>query len=133
MTNAEMHAIQVEDTPVFLQRTLTPGIKLLGERLVQTADCAGTRSKTHQGLGYFSYFVGTHPSDKHLGKSFSNVRFIATVAFKRLGVELAFPVFGHLEIFDSTRRCRQITRVSPIAIPFSFGTALTPRSSNEGI
>ena len=51
-----------------------------------------TRGNAHQGLGYFSYFVGTHPSDKHLHQSFSNVRFIATAAVKRLGVELAFPV-----------------------------------------
>ena len=26
------------------------------------------RGNAHQGLGYFSYFVGTHPSDKHLGE-----------------------------------------------------------------
>jgi hypothetical protein len=38
MTNAEMHAIQVQDTPMFLKRTLAPGVKLLGERLVQAAD-----------------------------------------------------------------------------------------------
>jgi hypothetical protein len=38
MTNAEMHAIQVEDTPVFLQRALSPSFKLLTEALVEAAD-----------------------------------------------------------------------------------------------
>lgn len=38
MTNGEMHPIEVEDTPMLLQRTLTPGFKLLGERLVEATD-----------------------------------------------------------------------------------------------
>jgi hypothetical protein len=41
MTNAKMHAVQVQDAPVFLQRTLSPRVKLLGERLVQATDRAG--------------------------------------------------------------------------------------------
>src|SRR5216684_188582 len=42
MANAEMHAIQVQHTPMLWQRTLSPSVKLLGERLVETADGAGT-------------------------------------------------------------------------------------------
>jgi hypothetical protein len=41
MTNAEMHPIQVQDTPVFLKRTLAPGVKLLGQALVEATDRAG--------------------------------------------------------------------------------------------
>jgi hypothetical protein len=48
-----------------------------------------TSSDSHEGLGHFSHFVGTRPSDKHLRESFGNVRFIAAVAFKGLRVELA--------------------------------------------
>ncbi len=40
MTNGEMHAIQIYYPPVLLKRALTPGLKLLGERLVQAADRA---------------------------------------------------------------------------------------------
>jgi hypothetical protein len=40
-TNAKMHAIQVQDSPVFLKRTLAPGFKLVSERLVEATDCVG--------------------------------------------------------------------------------------------
>jgi hypothetical protein len=42
MTNAEMHAIEVQDAPVFLKRTLAPGVKLLGQALVEATNGAGT-------------------------------------------------------------------------------------------
>jgi hypothetical protein len=42
MTNAEMDAIQVDNPPVFLQAALTPGFKLLGQRLVEATDGTGT-------------------------------------------------------------------------------------------
>ncbi len=69
MPNAEMHAIKVQDTLVFLQRTLAPRLKLLGEALVEATDGAGTRGDSQQGLGYFPHFVGARPSDKHLRQS----------------------------------------------------------------
>src|SRR2546426_5813011 len=69
MTNAEMHAIQVQHTPMLLQSTLAPVLKLLGEALVEATDRTGTGSHSHQGLGHFSDFVRTRPSDKHLGES----------------------------------------------------------------
>src|SRR5437867_2171161 len=103
MPNAEMDSIEVHDTPVMLKRTLTPRLKLLGERLIQTTNRAGTGSDSHQRLGHFSYFVSARPGHKHLGESFSNVGFIAAVAFKRLGVELTFPISGHFEILEPTR------------------------------
>ncbi len=52
MTNAKMHAIQVQDTPVLLKRTLSPSLKLLRERLVETTDCAGAGSHSQQRLGH---------------------------------------------------------------------------------
>ena len=42
--------------------------------------------------------------------------------FKGLGVELAFAVSGHPEIFESARRCGQITGVGAVAIALAFGT-----------
>jgi hypothetical protein len=100
MTNAKMHAIQVQDTPVLLERALTPGIKLLSERLVEATDRARAGGNTHQGLGHFPDLVRACPCDKHLRESFCNMGFIPTVPFKSLGVELAFPISGHLDIFD---------------------------------
>ena len=61
------------------------------------------------------------------------MRFIAAVAFKRLGVELAFPIAGDLELFDPTSRCGQIARIGAVAIAFAFGATLPPGSSNERI
>jgi len=46
MANAEMHAIKVQHTPMLWQRTLSPGVKLLGERLVETTvERGGRRSR----------------------------------------------------------------------------------------
>ena len=55
MTNAEMDAIQVDNPPVFLQAALTPGFKLLGQRLVEATDGTGTGGDSHQGLSDFSH------------------------------------------------------------------------------
>ena len=92
MTNAKMHAISVQDTPVFLKRTLSPGFKLLGEALVEPTDRAGAGSDSQQGLSHFPHLMRAHPSHEHLCQSFGDMRFIALVVFKGLGVELAFAV-----------------------------------------
>src|SRR5947209_8212852 len=131
MTNAEMHPIQVQDAPMNLQRTLAPRVKLLGERLVETTDRAGTGSHSHEGLGHFSHLVGARPSHKHLCEPLCNVRFIAAGAFKGLGVELAFPISGNLHIFELPRGGHQVPRVKAVAIAFALRAALSPRCSNE--
>ena len=59
--------------------------------------------------------------------------FIALIALKRLGMELAFPIAGDLEIFDPTSRCGQIARIAAEALAFAFGATLSPGSSNERI
>src|SRR6266487_1000361 len=56
MTNAEMHAIQVHNAPVFLKRTLAPRFKLLRECLVEATDRTGTGSDSQQRLGNFPHF-----------------------------------------------------------------------------
>ena len=61
------------------------------------------------------------------------MRLIALVAFKGLGVKLAFPILGHFEIFESARCCCQITGLGAVAIALAFGTVFSPGSSNEGI
>ncbi len=127
MTNAKMHSIQVHNAPVLLQRTLPPGIKLLGERLVQTADRARTRSNAHQGLSHFPNLVGACPGDKHLREPFCNVWFIATVPFKCLRVELTFTISGDFDILDPTSGRDQIASVGAVAVSFTLGAALSSR------
>ena len=61
-----------------------------------------TSRHSHELLGYFSYFVGTGPGHEHLGESVRNVRFIATVAVKDLGMELAFPVSRYVDLLDAS-------------------------------
>src|SRR5260370_28718617 len=54
-----------------------------------------TSSHSQQSLSHFSHFVRADSSHEHLRESFGDVRFIPLVAFKGLGMELAFPVSGH--------------------------------------
>src|SRR5437868_14535676 len=119
MTNTEMDAIEVQDAPVLLKRTLSPRFKLLGERLVEATDRTGTGSDSHEGLRDFSHLVGARACHKHLGESLCDVRFIATVTLKRLGVELPFTISGHLEIFEPTRGGHEIAAVVTVAVPLS--------------
>src|SRR5690348_2136269 len=91
MPNGKMDPIEVENTIVGKQWALSPAFKLFGERLVEAADRAGTRGHPHEGLSYFSHFVGTHPSHKHLRQPFCYLRFIPTVALSRRGSEIGPP------------------------------------------
>src|SRR5207244_7676316 len=100
MTNAEVDTIQVQHTPMRLQRTLPPRVKLLGQTLVEATDRAGTGSNSQQGLSHFPHLVGACPSHEHLRQPFGDMRFIATVAFKGLRVELAFTVSGHVDLLE---------------------------------
>jgi hypothetical protein len=131
MTNAEMHAIQIQNTPVRLQRTLAPDFKLVGEALVEATNRAGTGSHSHERLGHFSYLMSARPGDKHLGEPFCNVGFIPTVAFEGLGVELTFTVPGHFDLLEPTSGGHQIARVVTVAIAFALGATLSPGRSNE--
>src|SRR5947207_12320310 len=128
-----MDSIEVEHPPMAWQRTLSPRLKLLAQALVETTDRAGTGSYPQQRLSHFSHFMRTRSRHEHLGEPLSDMGFIVTIAFKGLGVELAFPISRYFQIFDPSRRCRQITRVRPIAIAFALGTALPPGGSNERI
>ncbi len=90
-----MHAIQVQNAPMVLKRTLAPGVKLLGERLVETTYRAGAGRDSHQRLSHFPHFVRADSGHKHLGESLRHLGFKAAVAVEDLGVELAFAVvFG---------------------------------------
>src|SRR5437764_15325571 len=102
MTDTEMHPIEVQDTPVLLQRALTPRFKLLSQRLVEATDRAGTRSHSHQGLGHFPDLMSTHPGHEHLCEPLSHLRFIATVAFKRLCVKLTLTISGDFDLLEPT-------------------------------
>src|SRR6266566_402041 len=97
MANAEMHSIQVKNTPMLLQPALAPSGELLFEIPVEPTDGAGTGGHSHQGLGDFSDFVRTRPSHKHLGESLRNLRLIAAVALEDLCVELALERFRRYE------------------------------------
>ena len=90
-----------------------------------------TSSHCQQRLGDFSDLVGTRPGDKHLRQPFGNVRLIALIAFKRLGVELTFSISGDVDVFKPTRGGHQIARVVAVAVAFALRTTLSPRGSNE--
>jgi len=87
---------------MLLQTPLPPGVKLLGERLVETTDRARAGGDAHQSLGHFPDLVRACPCNKHLRESFCNMGFIPTVTFKNLGVEVAFTISGHVDILDPT-------------------------------
>ena len=73
------------------------------------------------------------PSHEHLGKSFRDLWFIATVALEDLRVELALAVSGYLQLLDPARGCDQVAPVEPVAIAFPFGATLSPADSNQGV
>src|SRR5512142_1473835 len=133
MTNAEMHTIQVQDTPMLLQSTLAPVLKLLGEALVEATDRTGAGSHSHQGFGHFSDFVRTRPSDKHLGESLCDLWLIAAVALEDLRVELALTISGNLQLLDPPGRSDQVAGVEPVAIAFALGAALAPADSDQRV
>ena len=97
VTNTEMDSIQVHNPPMGLQRTPAPAFKLLGEGLIEATD-----RNSQQRLGHITYFVGTRSGHEHLGETFCDVLFKATVAVKDLRVELAFAVSGNLDLLDPT-------------------------------
>ena len=130
MAHREMDAVQVDDTIVGQQPTLSPRFILLGERVVEAADCTGTGGHSREGCSDLPDFVGTHPAHKHLGQGLSHLRFVTVVALEHLAVKLAFPVSGTLEILNTTSRSDQVTGVGPIAIPTARGRTFPPRGPN---
>src|SRR5690349_11436249 len=99
MTDVEVNPIQIEDTPMLLQRALPPRLKLLCQGLIETTDRTGARSHSDQGLSHFAHLLGTDSCDEHLCESFSHLRFVALIAVKDLRVELSFSISGNLKIF----------------------------------
>jgi hypothetical protein len=61
------------------------------------------------------------------------VGFIALVALEDLGMELTFPISGHFDLLESTRRGDQITPVEAVAIPFAFGATFSPSHADDRI
>lgn len=55
MANAKMHSIEVEHSPMRLQNTLPPRLKLLCQCLVEPTDRAGTGRNSQQRFGDFSH------------------------------------------------------------------------------
>ena len=83
-----LHAIQVQETPALLQRTLALRFKLLSEALVEATDRAGDFERLPTGFERLPYLVGARLSHEHLRQPVCDVRFIERLAFQRLGVEL---------------------------------------------
>src|SRR5437764_11388607 len=92
MTNFQVDAIEVENSPMTLQGAATPRFKLFRQAVIEPADGTGAGRDSHEGLSHFSDFVGARPSDKHLRQAFCHLLFIPTIAIKELGVELSFTV-----------------------------------------
>src|SRR5215468_7911091 len=105
MTNAEIHAIQVQHTPMRVQRTLPPRFKLSGQALVEATDRTGTGSNSQERLSHFPYLMRARAGHEHLRQPFCDVGFITTVAVKDLGVELTFPISGDFEVLKPTAGC----------------------------
>ena len=61
MTHVKMNPIQGQDTPVLLQGSLAPRLKLLGQALVEATDRAGAGSRSQQGLSHFPHLVSARP------------------------------------------------------------------------
>src|SRR5947209_7171789 len=133
MTNTEVDPIQVEDTPMCLQRTLTPRLKLLREGLVEPTDGTCTGSNPQKRLGHFSYLMGTCPGYEHLRQSFCDVRFIAAIALKGLRVELTFTISGDSNVLEPTARCHEVAGVGTVAIAFAFRATFSPSGSDKRI
>src|SRR5690348_13288406 len=131
MAHAEMDAIEIEDTPVLLQRTLAPGSELLLQITVQATDRADTGSHSQQRFGHCSYFVGACAGHEHVGQALGDLGFIAAVALEDLGVKLTLTVSRNLQVFDPTRGGHQITRVVAVAVSFALGATLSPADSDE--
>ena len=66
MPNGKMNAIQVQDAIVAEQRTLSPGLKLFGQALVEATHRAGAGGDAHQFLSDVPHFMSTGATDKHL-------------------------------------------------------------------
>ena len=96
MTHAEMDPIEVEDTPMRLQRAFAPSGELLLQIASKPTDGTGTWGGSHQRLGHFSYFMGARARHEHLGQALGDLWFIATIALEHLAVELALAIPGHL-------------------------------------
>src|SRR5436190_22695296 len=103
MTYGEVNTIEVQDPPVRLQRALAPGLKLLGQGLIETAHTAGTWSHAYECLSHIAHFLRTDSCHKHLGEPFGYLWFVALIAVKSLCVELPFSISGDLKIFDGPR------------------------------
>src|SRR6266566_2746108 len=131
MPNLEMDAIEVHYAPMRLQRTLTPRCELLGQRLIQTADGAGTGSDSYQRLSDIPHFMRTGTRNEHLRQAFGNLWLIATVLLKGLRVKLPGAVSRDIEVFDRASARHQVTRVEAIAIAFALRRAFSPCRSEK--
>jgi hypothetical protein len=75
MTNAEMDAIQVQDTPMLLKRALSPGFELLGQGLIEATDRAGDFEQLPSRFEQLPPRMSrTRPSHEHLRQPFGDVR-----------------------------------------------------------
>jgi hypothetical protein len=57
--------------------------------------------------------------------------FIATLALKNLGVELALGVSRYFDLLDPTGSGDQITSIGVVTIPFALGSAFSPAHAEE--
>ena len=77
------------------QWTLSPGLKLFGQGLVEAAHRAGTGCDAHQFFRDFPHFMGTGAADKHLRQGLRYLGLIAAIPFKHLRMELPLTISGH--------------------------------------
>src|SRR6266699_5646686 len=129
MPNGKMDPIQVEDTVVGEQWTLSPGLKLFGQGLVEAAHRAGAGGDAHQSFSDFPDFMCACPTDKHLRQTLRYLGFIAAIPVKHLRMELPLTISGHGEVLNAPGLGHQVSCVRAIAIPFSLRGAFSPRGT----
>src|SRR5579883_690065 len=102
MTEVEVDAIQVENTPGLLQRTLPPCLKLFGEGLIESADCTRAGSYSDERLGHLTHFLRAHSCHKHLRQTLCHLRLISAITFEDLGMKGSFPISGDMQVFNGS-------------------------------
>src|SRR5437588_3778872 len=106
-----MDAIQVEDAIVGEQRTFSPNLKLLSERVVEAAHCAGAGGHSRQRFSDFSDLMCACAADKHLRQCFCYLGFVPAIALKDLRMELSCAVSRHGEILNTPGLGHQVSCV----------------------
>jgi hypothetical protein len=107
---------------------LSPRFKLLSQGLVEATDGAADFERLPATFGpLLPRMSRACPSHEHLCQPLCDVRFIARVSLKGLGVELTSTIPGHVDILEPPSGRHQITCVVAVAVAFAAAGYTLPR------